>query len=102
MRTYIKKEYSKSIFKNYYAFFDDFLFKYGVISINIHGITDKENKFIPYLKFAKKNIFRENEGFLDLSSQGVSGDVAQRLMANYLISNLNFVPLDRLENWSDD
>ncbi|MFJ1354040.1 hypothetical protein ACILDV_08025 [Capnocytophaga canimorsus] len=102
VKTHIKEEYRKSIFTSYYSFFDDFLYKYGVVSINICGFTDEENKFIPYVKFAKRNIFWEDEGFFKLSNRGVSENMAQKLMAKYLISKLSFLSFERLKNWSDE
>ncbi|WOC51031.1 hypothetical protein BPO_0384 [Bergeyella porcorum] len=56
--------------KSYEFILGELLFSYGIISINIHGLSDVSKKYFPYIKFSDNNIFNEPEGFCYLFKMG--------------------------------
>lgn len=80
-------------FDNSYEFIlEESLFNYGILSINIHNPSDILNKFSPYIRFSKNNIFNEEEGLYYLFHDApVTLKQAGEKMADYFMSKLTFI-----------
>lgn len=91
-RVYYKTEFDKSLASTYHDFLDNFLFDFGVVSISCDSPSLKSNsKYEPYVNFLKDNIFNEENGKKELSSIPLNKKASEELLADYLISRLNFI-----------
>ncbi|EHQ41528.1 hypothetical protein [Myroides odoratus] len=81
----LNSRFRESNSKTYNAFFDSFLFDYGIISFNSAPLLHK-NKYIPYLNCEENNIFDEKKGITDLSDKAHTLTECEKIFANYFIS----------------
>ncbi len=96
---FIKVEFEKSSYKDLTSFLEEYLYEYGVNTINIHGPCSMKNKFKPYVAFDERNIFKETEGIKYLRKNLLGDQSAQKVMANYLISKISFIHPKTFLNW---
>ena len=86
--------------QSYYGFFDDFLFKYGIISVDVsHGLS---NKYLPYINCTERNIFRELKGKNHLSKEYLSKSESHKVIASYLIERLKNLQVSNFRAWNSD
>lgn len=99
---FINQKFKKSNTSSYYNFLDNFLFSYGVISLNSGVVFDAKSKYIPYVNCSKNNIFGEKSGCTDLSKEMQSFTNSEKILAKYVISKLNYLTVKDFENWNSD
>lgn len=99
---YVNEKFKKSHQnKNYYGFFDDFLFKYGILTLG-YSPTLKGNKYVPYINCSRNNMFRMEKGITDLSNKAHSLTECQKVIASYLIEQLKYLNVLNFENWNPE
>lgn len=99
---YINEKFKNSRqHKNYYEFFDDFLFKYGILTIG-YSPTLNGNKYVPYVNCSRNNIFRAEKGITDLSNKVHNSNECQKIIAGYLIEHLKYLNVWNFENWNPE
>ncbi|QFZ54515.1 hypothetical protein FEZ18_06750 [Oceanihabitans sp. IOP_32] len=99
---YINEKFKNSRqHQNYYGFFDDFLFKYGILTLG-YSPTLNGNKYVPYVNCSQRNIFRAEKGITDLSNKAHSPTQCQKILAEYLIEHLKYLNVWSFENWNSE
>lgn len=98
---YINEEFRKSNSRTYYDFFDNFLFDFGILSLNYVPMLDV-NKYVPYVNCLKNNIFNQESGISNLSIKGHSQVECQKMIANFVIRNLKSLFVSNFENWKSE
>lgn len=99
---YVNEKFKKSIkHKSYYGFFDDFLFRYGILTLG-KSPTMKGNKYISYVNCTRNNIFREEKGTTFLSKNTQSLSESQKTKAHYLIQQLKCLNVQNFEDWNPE
>ena len=76
---------------SFYAMLDNHFYSLGMISSNIDFIN--QSQCHPYVKFQIGNVWEIDKGFVSLSESTVSYNMAQELLANYLIKLLKITPI---------
>ncbi|WP_339611364.1 hypothetical protein [uncultured Planktosalinus sp.] len=95
---YVQDQFLERNRSSYMGFFDDFLFEYGVISLNAIPI-DGTHKYMPYVNCMDDNIFGEAKGCTDLSVKGLSLAACQKVIVHYIIDHLKRLDLSVLKEW---
>lgn len=95
---HIDGKFRKSYHLNYYGFFDDYMVKFGILSLN-YSVTDVKNKYAPYINCSNNNIFNWKGGITELSGKFHSSSECQKMIVKSLVSNLQRLTIDELENW---
>ena len=98
---YIEGKFKKSKHQNFYDFFDDFLFRYGIITFSYSPALDK-SKYLPYVNCSQRNIFRLKKGITNLSIKSYSANQCQKILAKYLIEHLKWSNVWDFENWKPE
>lgn len=100
--SYLRITFKNHYSNNYFDFLDDFLGNYGISSINyVVPNNSNVNKHVSYVNFQEENIFNEPAGIKELSTISLSKKSSQEILANYLISKLNFIRPEKFENWTN-
>lgn len=95
---YIEEKFKKSKHQNFYGFFDDFLFRYGIITFSYSPAINK-NKYLPYVNCSQRNIFRLKKGITNLSRKSYSANQCQKILAKFLIEYLKLSTVWGFENF---
>lgn len=95
---YILEKFKNSKHQNYYDFFDDFLFRYGIVSLS-YSLDLNGNKYLPYINCSQRNIFRLKKGITNLSNKSYSANQCQKILAEFLIEHLKSLTLFDIENF---
>jgi len=98
---FINTKFNESQSQNYFGFFDDFLYKYGIISFNASPLING-SKYVPYINCTKNNIFHEEKGVMELSSKAHSLSECQRIFAEYFISRFKNINVQTLREWNSE
>lgn len=101
LKVFLNEKYRKSKYENYFVFFDDFLFSYGIVSFNAIPYEDN-SKYMPYVNCQENNIFDLDRGITDLSKKAHALSQSNGIIAKFLINKLSITPLSKFENWSVD
>jgi hypothetical protein len=99
---FIRQEFNKNNSSSYYNFFDNFLLKYGIISLYSGIVLDTNNKYMPYVNCYKHNIFNEKKGSTYLSKEILNFTTSEKTLAKYLISKLDSLTIKDFEHWNSE
>ncbi|GBF22428.1 hypothetical protein C21_04623 [Arenibacter sp. NBRC 103722] len=89
------------IHNNYYVFFDNFLFEYGILSLGFSPVLSG-NKYFPYAHCSKNNIFGAEKGTTYLSNKAHNSSQCEKILAEYLIEHLKYLNINHFENWNPE
>jgi len=97
---YVREQFSQGRYTSYMGFFDEFLYKYGIISIS--SIPEgSSGGYMPYVNCQDDNLFGEVKGCTDLSDKALPLSTCQKVIAHYIIDHLKRLDLSVLKEWEE-
>ncbi|MDM1395846.1 hypothetical protein HX049_01420 [Myroides odoratimimus] len=98
---YINQKFLDSKRNTYYGFFDDFLYEYGIISLNLSPTDIVSNNYDSYVNCTKNNIFKEEKGITEISTK-LSHSSSEKALAKYVYTKLTTLKAEDFINWNSE
>ena len=97
---FVQNQYDQRKYSFFMGFFDDFLYDYGIISLN--SIPEGPNDyFMPYVNCADANIFGEAKGCRNISDKTLPLSSCQKVIARYIYDHLKRLDVSLLKEWKE-
>lgn len=97
---YIHRQFLKSKKRTYVRFLADFLKMYGIKSFDVlPDAAMNEGKYYPYIECDEANIFGDPNGVIKLISESISAASSEKILADYILENIQRLDISVLRAW---